>query len=225
MFDPLVEIGTNEDYFGERIQPRVFDDTIPDSQRYKPDVSPIAKGITDTLNTATGGNEFESGWWDWSPESVEHMAGFATGGVGRFFGDLTKTVETMASGEFPAMSKTPILKLFLGQDPKYTDVDAFYTIRDEVHKAKKERDAYPDDSARRLALERRKPRELSMVTTMKIAERRIDHYRDLFKSTQAWVNVDETVKRTELDRLNEQIAEEMRKVRLEWNTFAPQASP
>lgn len=220
--DPFMEISQNENYFGEAIEPRVFDDAIPHSERYKENVSPAARDFARWLNSATGGDEFEKGGYDWSPEWIEHVAGFATGGVGRFFGDLEKAVQTMYEGEFPDSSTVPIFKVFLGQDPKYTDRDAFYEIRAAIAVAKKQRDAYVPGTPKREKLNRQKARELSMIGYMKVMERVMDKERKL---ANAFKEGNAPDKRERIKEINDRIEGYMREVRLRWNKFSPETVP
>jgi hypothetical protein len=80
---PFVELAKNENYFGAPIKPtRMPNDHSPESQRYFPSVSPISREVAQFLNAMTGGNEFEPGLVDISPEAISHVADVYAGAAG-----------------------------------------------------------------------------------------------------------------------------------------------
>jgi len=85
--DPFVSVSINEDYKGDPIykeSPNFSSNPKPDSQQYWSNTSSIAKTIATTINSLTLGDEVESGFADWSPNTIEYWFGYITGGVGRF---------------------------------------------------------------------------------------------------------------------------------------------
>jgi hypothetical protein len=88
VFKPLAEIQLNMKWNGQNVMPPLdpYDRTpIPDSRRHFNTVGSVPKWIAYTLNDLTGGSERTEGEIDISPESIEHMTEFLTGGVGRFW--------------------------------------------------------------------------------------------------------------------------------------------
>ena len=85
---PFAEIELNMKWNGQNVMPPVdpYDRTpMPDSHRHFATVGAIPKWVSYTLNEVTGGTERTPGAIDISPETIEHMAEFMTGGVGRFW--------------------------------------------------------------------------------------------------------------------------------------------
>jgi len=84
---PFAEITANMNYAGNTIMPPVdpYDKTpLPDSRRAYRTVGAQSRWVAETLNDFTGGDERTSGIIDVSPESIEHIAEFMSGGAGRF---------------------------------------------------------------------------------------------------------------------------------------------
>ena len=85
--DPFISVNINEDYKGDPIykeSPNFSSNPKPDSQQYWSNTSGVAKFTANLINTMTLGDEVESGFADWSPNTIEYWFGYITGGVGRF---------------------------------------------------------------------------------------------------------------------------------------------
>lgn len=111
--DPLVEIATNEDYRGMSISPTPspFSRVQAPSSQTAWDSTP--EGYRDAaamLNTLTGGNEFESGALDISPDALQHLMGTAGGGLLRF-GDRSLNTARRAQEEgISALAHAPFIR-------------------------------------------------------------------------------------------------------------------
>jgi len=94
--------------------------------------------IAEGLNSITGGSAGRPGAIDVSPESIEHMVEFVTGGLGRF---ITNTVKSGGSALGLTDSewlpeKTPILSSFYGSGGTVqAQRDSFYRAWREVDQA------------------------------------------------------------------------------------------
>jgi hypothetical protein len=87
---PFLEADANRDAFGRPISPEPANprDNRPDSARYYRNIDPVSKTIGTGLNRLTGGDDYEPGWLDVSPESIQHVARqFAGTGVA-VYGDI-----------------------------------------------------------------------------------------------------------------------------------------
>ena len=84
---PIVELVMNENWFGAPIYPEQFPgDYTPKSQLRKRGDSEFIAAVTDFMNDITGGNKYYSGQADLSPQSIEYLVAYATGGLGRTLG-------------------------------------------------------------------------------------------------------------------------------------------
>lgn len=221
LLDPAVEIGTNRDFFGESIVPRVYDETTPYAERYKPNVDSTAKWLTDTLSRMTGGSPERPGAIDWSPEWVEHLADFAFGGLGRFFTRSKTTLESwLGEGETDA-GKVPFQRVFVGRDSTFADRDEYFQIRDAVHITERElkgRIAEHDKEAAD-AVRTDHAREVKMIPFMDTAEKMLTKLRKEYKAVKNAQSMGEAARAKRLETLGQKMDEIQRKVRTRWHVL------
>ncbi len=133
--DPFVDLTMNRNFADRPIMPDqpAFGDPIPDSQRFFNGVSPISKGITDTLNTATGGDDVVPGGIDVSPETLDYLFGVVTGAMGssaKRIVDLPfKLADPTVDMEW---NDIPLARKLKGEKGPWVDRTAFYERSDEV---------------------------------------------------------------------------------------------
>jgi hypothetical protein len=136
--DPIVELETNRDYADRPIMPdqAPFGPQKPDAQRYWESVNPMAKWITDTLTTVSGGDEVRPGGIDISPETIEHLFGTGTGAAGTFYErnvcTFLKLFDPTAEIEW---NDLPFVRKVVGQAPAWYDRSAFYERAAEIEQA------------------------------------------------------------------------------------------
>ena len=111
--DPLVELATNRDWKGTPIAPHKWKERDPDSENFWPSASHASVAAAKWLNRAFGGDEFESGAVDVSPETLEHWTKFLSGGVGRVIGQLFEVAAKKQAGELIVPRDVPGLSSFL----------------------------------------------------------------------------------------------------------------
>jgi hypothetical protein len=92
--DPVVDIYTNKDFTGKPIQPEQspYEPPTPEFRNYFSTVNPVARWFSDGLNKATGGDDVQPGLASVSPDVVQYLFGYVTGGAGRFVGKATDLV-------------------------------------------------------------------------------------------------------------------------------------
>ena len=137
--DPLVDLYNNRDFADRPIMPdeKEFGPKVPDAQRYWGSVSPVAKAITDTITTLTGGDKVRPGAIDLSPETLEYLFGVVTGASGQFFrrvADLPlKAMDPNADIE---INDIPFVRKFVGDKPAWVDKANFYERQGEIEQQK-----------------------------------------------------------------------------------------
>ena len=159
--DPVVDLTRNRDYADRPIMPEPSPYTTPepDSSTYWNNVSTPSKAFTSWLNEATGGDDVQPGAIDISPETLDYMAGFATGAAGSFFGRIVDLGAKMfdPQGEITA-NDLPLTRKVLGGKPGWYDKAAFYERAKQVDEAvdflKRYEDAGNMDAADRYAAEK-----------------------------------------------------------------------
>lgn len=224
LLDPVVDINTNTNWFGEDIVPRQFDETTPYAERYRPNVDPLARGLTDALAKATGGSPERAGSIDISPEWVEHLWEFATGGVGRMFSRLSSTRYSLMNDEDVDVTKVPFARIFVGRDAKFADRDNYFEIKDAVHVTEKEYKARLAEGDRAAAdrVKEKHGRELQMVKIMDEAEKRLAKLRKQRKIVIRAQSMGEAARKQRLDKINAAMDEIQLAVRRRWNQLEAQ---
>ena len=138
--DPIIQIGENQNFSGSKIYPEQnpFGVQLPDSQLYWDSVPEPLKMATETLNSL-GGDRVRSGYIDVSPETVQHIYQFATGGAGRFFYDLVSTpVDAVFNPEELDVRDIPFVRRLYGKTDARIDTDRFYNAINEVKRVQED---------------------------------------------------------------------------------------
>ncbi len=116
ILDPVVQVAENKAWYGGPIYPTKMphERHKPDSETYFASVHPFFRETAAILNSWTGGNKRAPGWFDVSPEILEHYAQFAGGGVAKFVINATGTGQRFLSGEEWVPEKTPFVRRLYG---------------------------------------------------------------------------------------------------------------
>ena len=128
---PLSEIDTNRDYKGDPIKP---DYDIPgmakrrESSKYFKSVSPASKEITDFLNEFTGGDEIVAGDIDISPEYIDHLSKFITGGAGTFLNNALTTAISTVDKEPISIRNIPFVRKHYSKPYPEARVNFIYDV-------------------------------------------------------------------------------------------------
>ena len=132
--DPAVQLAENKTWFGAPIVPDGGSwDKRPDSQKHYRSVSTPAKWTAHWLNKVSGGDKWESGLIDVSPESLEYIGEFIGGGLGRFLERSAKTAgSVMFKGELPEINDAPILRRFYGRENEARSKSYYYEARESL---------------------------------------------------------------------------------------------
>jgi len=138
VIDPVWELGTNENFAGNPIYPQEnqYDPAPPpkSEQAFK-STSPVFRWGAETLNKISGGNEVLPGAIDVYPDSLEHLWGWFTGGVGRFVSQSVETANRAAALEFEP-KKTPFIRSFYGEVDDHGKRSEYYAQREKVQYVK-----------------------------------------------------------------------------------------
>lgn len=141
--DPFVEYARNRDWAGRLIRPQDFDKSVPESNRYWPDVNPAARSVATFLNRATGGTRHTAGKVSVSPEGLEHFLGAFSGGLGQAVMESVGVVQrAIDPDERVRAEEVPLLKRFYAADTSRQDQSQFRANRDIMKAVRREeRDA------------------------------------------------------------------------------------
>lgn len=112
MVRPLGELAINEDFSGRPIYPRSYGKfPQPDSTMFFDGTPEAYISTADWLNKATGGDEFEAGALDMSPDTMEYLVGYYFSGTGRM---LNRLYKVSTSGGDVNPNDVPVLRSFVG---------------------------------------------------------------------------------------------------------------
>ena len=176
--DLPLDLGFNRDFTGRSIMPEQspYGPPIPDSQLKWGSVSPFFDSITQWANRVTGGSAVESGLIDVSPETLEYIFGFGTGGAGNFVKRLYDLPQKLTdpSREFEARD-IPFVRKFAGQDNLWYDRSQFYERLKVIELYKSQIDGYREarDIKSARALHEKRRNELSMADMSKDTRKKL----------------------------------------------------
>ena len=136
-FNPFVELGRNENFFGSPIykDPTMFGGTGPASALSMSSTAAPFKFLAETANALgvpgviKAGNKYEPGTLDVSPDTLEHLYEFAAGGAGQFVKRGLQFAGKVVDGEEIELKDTPFLRRVYGEtDQRESQGDYFDRI-------------------------------------------------------------------------------------------------
>ena len=206
IFTPVQETGTNKNFMGTPIYPdkNPYGAPIPDSQRYFSSATKISKGVAQTLNDLTGGDEIFSGGVDVSPETLDHYFQFLTGGAGTFVSRSVDFGAKVLTGEEVTWDEVPIARRFIGGKNLYYDRAKYREIKDAVEVVDRARKAWANDPEAIAELRREHGPELRMRGVIKNSEKVI---RRLYRARKRLIKAGASDER--IEDINDRITEIM----------------
>jgi hypothetical protein len=214
ILDPLVDLGQNTDFAGRPIVPERGGQGIqpPDSQKYWNNTfAPYVK-ISDFLNTLTGGTSVIPGQVDISPNTIQYLINYATGGVGKFversFNTATTTIPALLTGDLAEvdMRETPLLRSLYGNVTSRNDMERYMQRTQEVLQIRQEIRAANEagDSERVAAAFERYPGQVEIMDSInKLARDRSKLTREI-NSISRNENIPDDVKSDLIKQLRDQ---------------------
>jgi len=168
---PTVDLQLNKNFFGGNIKPEdnpFQPSSTPDAYKYYKSVSPIAKSIAQKTNNLTGGNIHKSGAVDISPETLQYLFGYATGGLGKLISRTSTTAKSVINQKEVDMNKVPFLRNVYGTPRDKAEKNIIYNMykRSGLESFNKtERDRFT-----RYVKEAIKKKEISLKDGVKLAK-------------------------------------------------------
>ena len=140
---PIAQNETNLDWMGNPLSPKQANRLK--SQSYYKSATEASKITANYINSLTGGSSVEAGWIDVSPEVLDNIGSFATGGLGRFIKQTYNSANDFISGEEIDLNSTPFVRKVY--KPKYENRHINYIYRyleDPMSKNEKQKKAFKD---------------------------------------------------------------------------------
>ena len=127
--DWLAALAENKDWTGKRIALEDRSDLAPTPgyTRAKETSTWLSKQMAYYLNLASGGTKYKKGELSLTPDQIDYLIGFATGGVGRELMKAEQTATSAVTGEDLPPYKVPLLGRFYGDaESKAAESNRFY---------------------------------------------------------------------------------------------------
>jgi hypothetical protein len=133
IFDPLIQIDENKNFFGGPIIKEPKYGTAPKpSERHFENVRPTTKAVTKWLSKFTGGGETKAGAFEVNPARVDHIINSYGGGLFKFITNSLTTGDTfIREGTFPDYKHIPIVRKFISERSDYKARGIVYDMLDQ----------------------------------------------------------------------------------------------
>jgi len=186
MARPAIELLGNEDFAGRPIAPTVFDRFPgPRSQNAFDGTPEGYKRFAETVNSMTGGDEFEAGMIDASPNHIQYLLGYYFSGTGRL---LDRVYKAALSNEEVTANDLPVLRSFVGDAKNDTRAlsQNFYGLLEEIAPARRRMDFATDEANplvdRQRAAANISNAEMANAEWMKLYEKELTRLRKQLKT-------------------------------------------
>lgn len=139
---PIASAALNMSPFGGSLYPEGFDKTTPNFKQFYAETPEIYHKAAQWMNTLSGGNDFQSGYVDISPEVLEFLVNSYAGGAG---GELRKTSALAMAGLDAALGNEtkpiriediPIIRRFFPSQRTNSLTDYYYQFSDRMQEVK-----------------------------------------------------------------------------------------
>lgn len=216
--DPFVQIGENKDWKGSPIAPMRFPgDLSPEAGRHWKSTHPAAIELAHALNRLTGGNDFRSGAIDVSPEHIEHLTEFFTGGAGAFVVRSSKTIKGLTDGEI-MLHEVPFARRVAGTTNDYANRNLYYDLRQRVDAFEAEWEGLRKAGRRAEAASAAKQQatERAVLPTFKAVEKQLRALRKRKKVIEAMPRLSEERRKAQLEAIDKRMDAAMLRARRAW---------
>ena len=220
LIDPALVLYSGEKENGQPLMPDDFTGVTPDAERYWNNTrDTLTQRATAWLYEVTGGKTGDA-MIDVSPESVEYITSFVTGGAGTFIKDVIKTVDALANtGTASATEQNliPVLKSFHRQPDGRYDSSAFYENVKEAEKAKMRYDKIMESTNEPKPAELRYAQSVEGLAALTSSADAYKRAISNLRSQDLDIQQDETLTREEKYEQRKEIAEQIRQYQVEFN--------
>jgi len=170
----VTDLGLNRDYKDAPIAvEQHFGVKKAKSHTSKKKTSEQSKAVAKAFNEISGGTKYEKGWADFSPDQMDYMGEFLTGGAGRTASQVVNLgIELGKAGvkrKKPdiALQEVPFARRVLGEIPAYQDVGDFYDNTDKLRTVRKQFSDYKKEKSKKGLPYLKKNRGLLKLTEKK----------------------------------------------------------
>ncbi|MAX33834.1 MAG: hypothetical protein CME72_12305 [Halomonadaceae bacterium] len=200
---PFAQLAINENFFGGPIYKEdfAFGGSSPDSSRSFRSTPEAYKTIAEFLNQMTGGNKFETGFIDISPDTLQHLINAYGGGAWGFAEKSGDFAYRAATGDLEDIEtrRIPFVGRVMGEaDDTYGDQSRFYDRKDELYQRVNYLDSLRGPSRRQATQETPSARRLYNRATDLAS--RLSKIRDIRDRIEASERIPEAIKKQRIER-------------------------
>lgn len=207
ILDPALELAMNENFAGHKIYNEGFPyaTPLPESALFWRSTSEVAKWVAESMNVATGGSDFRSGGIDVSPDSIEYLFGFATGGAGGFATRILDVAAKLAEGEDIPKNKIPFARKVSAEVNPKDDIALYYDRRDSLKQIEDERGAARREGGKAFVdFQQKFKQQVSLLPMVKATDKQLKQLRDQRKRIDS-AKVPDSMKRPKLQQIDDRI--------------------
>ncbi len=150
------DLGLNRDYKGAPIAvEQHYGVKKAKSHTSKKKTSEQSKAVAKAFNQISGGTKYEKGWGDFSPDQLDYVGEFLTGGAGRTVSQVgnlgIELGKAAVKKEKPdlALQEIPFARRVLGEIPEFQNVGDFYDNTDKLKEVRKQFDDYKKEKSKK----------------------------------------------------------------------------
>jgi len=214
--DPIIQVVENKNFAGNPLRPINFPGagSKPDAELAWRNTPEIYKGLSRTLNEATGGDIAHSGWADISPSTFQNTVNFFGAGLLKFMTSVSGLPSTLSEDEIKTKN-IPILSQFAAVPSDRMNTQKYYDRVKEVASAEKAIKEYGRGETKDLDKQKKAKEEykevLRMSSQVKDTERQLRSLRVRLNAARA--RGDDKTEKT----LEERISSVRRRFNGVWN--------
>lgn len=135
----ITDLSLNKNFFGAPIVPEQrFGVKKAKSELAFKSTSESSKKIAKALNKLSGGEKYDPGLVDISPDVMDHVTEFLTGGAGRTINQVVSIGQKLATKKPIPVKEIPFARRVLGEIPEHEDVSRLYKNTDRIRQVRKQ---------------------------------------------------------------------------------------
>jgi len=201
---PFAQLAVNENFYGGSIfkENFAFGVQLPDSALAKKNAKPHWEAVSSFVNEATGGSAFRKGFIDVSPDTLDHLFSFVTGGAGKFASLSAGYAEKTILGEEIEDREKPFYRKISGKVAQYGDQSRFYDRADEIKQLTAESATLRGKE--KIKFRKEYSGQLRQASRLKTAEKQLRNLRKQIKEVELR-NLSDKIKEKRIERFEKRI--------------------
>ncbi len=135
----LADLGLNKNFFGSPIaKEQKFGPKKAKAETYFKSSTQGSRMVAQSLNELTGGSKYKSGLLDVSPDAIDYVLEYLSGGAGRSVIQALEFADKVATNKPIPTRRIPFVRRVAGEVHEFQNTQKFYERYDEIQKVKAE---------------------------------------------------------------------------------------